>query len=117
MPAENPAVDAPHVNLHAWDAGGAASAAALAAWVGARLEAHEASLAALLAVDYSRLARWSGVAYGLTIVLLVAVFVFGSRVHGGKRWITLGIFGLQPSEFAKIAFILLLANFLSRPAD
>jgi rod shape determining protein RodA len=73
--------------------------------------------AALLAVDYSRLARWSAVAYGLTILLLVAVFVFGSRIHGGKRWITLGIFGLQPSEFAKIAFILLLANFLSRPAD
>ena len=72
---------------------------------------------ALLAVDYSRLARWSGVAYGLTILLLVAVFIFGSRIHGGKRWITLGIFGLQPSEFAKIAFILLLANFLSRPAD
>jgi rod shape determining protein RodA len=73
--------------------------------------------AALLAVDYSRLARWSGVAYGLTILLLVAVFVVGSRIHGGKRWITLGIFGLQPSEFATIAFILLLANFLSRPAE
>jgi len=73
--------------------------------------------AALLAVDYSRLARWSGVAYALTILLLVAVFIFGPRIHGGKRWITLGIFGLQPSEFAKIAFILLLANFLSRPAD
>jgi rod shape determining protein RodA len=69
--------------------------------------------AALLAVDYSRLARWSGVAYGLTILLLVAVFVFGSRIHGGKRW----ILGMQPSEFAKIAFILLLANFLSRPAE
>jgi rod shape determining protein RodA len=73
--------------------------------------------AALLAFDYSRLARWSAVAYGLTLVLLVAVFIFGSRIHGGKRWITLGIFGLQPSEFAKIAFILLLANFLSRPAE
>jgi rod shape determining protein RodA len=72
--------------------------------------------AALLAVDYSRLARWAGVAYGLTLLLLVAVFVFGARIHGGKRWITLGVFGLQPSEFAKIAFILLLANFLSRPA-
>jgi rod shape determining protein RodA len=72
---------------------------------------------AVLAVDYSRLARWSAVAYGLTIVLLVAVFFFGSRVHGGKRWISLGIFGLQPSEFAKIAFIFLLANFLSRPAE
>ena len=73
--------------------------------------------AGLLAFDYSRLARWSAVAYGLTLVLLVAVFIFGARVHGGKRWITLGIFGLQPSEFAKIAFILLLANFLSRPAE
>ena len=73
--------------------------------------------AALLTVDYSRLSRWSGVAYGVTILLLVAVFIVGSRIHGGKRWITLGIFGLQPSEFAKIAFILLLANFLSRPAE
>ena len=72
---------------------------------------------AMLLVDYSRLARWSAVAYGLTIILLVAVFFVGSRVHGGKRWINLGIFGLQPSEFAKIAFIFLLANFLSRPAE
>ena len=68
---------------------------------------------ALLAVAYGRLARWSGVAYGVTIVLLVAVFIFGSKINGAKRW----IFGLQPSEFAKIAFILLLANFLSRPAE
>jgi rod shape determining protein RodA len=73
--------------------------------------------AGLLAIDYSRLARWAGLAYVLTIFLLVAVFVFGSRIHGGKRWINLGIFGLQPSEFAKIAFIMLLANFLSRPAE
>jgi rod shape determining protein RodA len=72
---------------------------------------------ALLTVEYGRLARWSSVAYWLTIILLVAVYIFGSKIHGGKRWITLGIFGLQPSEFAKIAFILLLANFLSRPAE
>ena len=37
-------------DLHAWEAGGAASAEALSAWVGARLAAHEAALAALLAV-------------------------------------------------------------------
>ncbi len=43
-----------NANLHAWEAGGAASAEALAAWVGARLEAHEASLAALLAVEGER---------------------------------------------------------------
>ena len=54
MPAENPAAATPQVNLHAWEAGGAASAEALATWVGARLEAHEAALAALLAVEGAR---------------------------------------------------------------
>jgi len=43
-------------DLHAWEAGGAASAEALSAWVGARLTAHEAALAALLAVEGPRTA-------------------------------------------------------------
>jgi thimet oligopeptidase len=51
MPAETPAATE---ELHAWDAGGAASAEALAAWVGGRLAAHEAALAALLAVEGPR---------------------------------------------------------------
>lgn len=41
-------------DLHAWEAGGAASGEALTAWVGARLAAHEAALAALLAVEGPR---------------------------------------------------------------
>jgi thimet oligopeptidase len=41
-------------DLHAWEAGGAASAEALTAWVSARLAAHEATLAALLAVKGQR---------------------------------------------------------------
>ena len=40
--------------IHVWEAGGAASAEALEAWVGARLKAHEAALAALLAVEGTR---------------------------------------------------------------
>jgi thimet oligopeptidase len=40
--------------VHAWDAGGAQSPEALTAWVGARLSAHEAALAALLAVTGPR---------------------------------------------------------------
>ena len=40
--------------LHAWEAGGAQSADALSAWVSARLAAHEAALAALLAIDTPR---------------------------------------------------------------
>jgi thimet oligopeptidase len=54
MPAENPPPHAATENLHAWEAGGAASAEALAAWVSARLAAHEAALAALLAVEGPR---------------------------------------------------------------
>ena len=41
-------------SLHVWEAGGATSAEALTAWVGVRLEAHEAALAALLAVEGQR---------------------------------------------------------------
>src|ERR1700677_4183549 len=48
MPAEIPVVAASE-DFHCWEGGGASSAPALAAWVGARLAAHEAALAALLA--------------------------------------------------------------------
>ena len=68
-------------------------------------------------VDYRSLARWSLVAYWGSILLLVAVFVFGSAKFGAKRWIDFGPVQLQPSEFAKLAFIFAMANFLSRPAD
>jgi thimet oligopeptidase len=54
MPPENPAIVAALQDLHAWEAGGADSAEALSAWVGARLKAHEAALAALLAVEGKR---------------------------------------------------------------
>jgi thimet oligopeptidase len=54
MPAGIAAATAETKDLHAWDAGGAASAEALAAWVGARLAAHEAALSALLEVDGPR---------------------------------------------------------------
>ncbi len=57
MPVEPIAAVAVTEDLHAWEAGGAASAEALAAWVSARLAAHEAALAALLAIDVPRTTR------------------------------------------------------------
>jgi rod shape determining protein RodA len=73
--------------------------------------------AAVCLTDYHTLARWSFVAYWATIVSLLAVLVVGT-VHGGaRRWINFRVFQFQPSEFAKLAFILAAANFLSRPAD
>jgi rod shape determining protein RodA len=75
--------------------------------------------AALCLLDYHTLARWSFVAYWATIFFLLIVLIphVGSMRFGARRWIDLGPFQFQPSEFAKLAFILAMAHFLSRPAD
>lgn len=74
---------------------------------------------ALCLVDYQTLARWSLVAYGITLVLLLAVLIpgVGSVRYGARRWLDLGFFQFQPSEFAKLAVVLALAHFLSRPRE
>jgi thimet oligopeptidase len=54
MPVESIAATAVTKELHAWESGGAKSAEALTAWVGARLAAHETALAALIAVEGKR---------------------------------------------------------------
>ena len=74
---------------------------------------------ALCLIDYHSLTRWSMVAYWATILLLVAVLVphVGAYRLGARRWIDLGFFQLQPSEFAKLSFIFIQAHFLSRPGE
>jgi cell division protein FtsW len=54
--------------------------------------------------------------FGLTtsIVLLVAVLIFGSEAKGAKRWISLAGITLQPSEFAKTFFVVFNAFILHR---
>lgn len=74
--------------------------------------------AATCVVDYRRLARWSTVVYWLAMVSLVAVLspmIGTTHGWGARRWIDLGAFQFQPSEFAKLAFIMMLASYLSRP--
>ena len=75
--------------------------------------------ACICLVDYHRLARWSLVIYILMILCLVAVLIKGIGVErmGARRWIDFGFFQFQPSEFAKLAVILALAHFLSRPPE
>lgn len=52
--------------------------------------------------------------YLLSLFFLLVVLVIGRKISGAKSWLAFGPFGFQPSEFAKIGTILLLANFLSR---
>jgi len=61
--------------------------------------------------SYRILCRWSYVVFALALALLVLVYFF-PPVHGTHRWIRLAGLSLQPSEFAKIAFVLALARYL-----
>ena len=51
--------------------------------------------------------------YIFSLLILVAVLFFGNTVYGAKSWMTIGAFGFQPSEFAKIGLIFFLAFWLT----
>lgn len=71
----------------------------------------------LATVDYGLLEPLCGAIYVLTMAALVAVLVIGRVTHGAQRWIDLGFMLFQPSEFAKLALILFLAQFFARHRD
>lgn len=64
-------------------------------------------------IDYHYLTHYSWVLYALSIVALIGILAFGENVYGSTRWFNLGPIQVQPSEFAKLATILLLARFFS----
>ena len=64
-----------------------------------------------LRVNYRALSRSSYAVMTLTILLLLAVYLFPAT-NGARRWLRLGPIGFQPSEFAKLAFVLALAKYL-----
>jgi rod shape determining protein RodA len=71
-------------------------------------------------VDYRWLRAYTPIIYGVSIFLLVLPFVpgLGTRIAGARAWIDLpGGFTLQPSEFMKIAVILMMAVLLSEKRD
>jgi rod shape determining protein RodA len=56
--------------------------------------------------------RWRLI-FGGTAFVIAIVFVAGPVTRGSKRWLDLGFFRFQPSEFGKLLFILALAGFLA----
>jgi rod shape determining protein RodA len=64
-----------------------------------------------LAVDYRALTDKSHFIYLALLALLLYVLLFGTVAGGARRWISLKVFNLQPSEFAKIGVALVLAKF------
>jgi rod shape determining protein RodA len=81
-------------------------------WITAAVGMVVALLAARLPMDRLQVAQWP--IYILTNLSLVAVRFVGTSALGAQRWINIAGFHVQPSEFAKVAAILLLAGLLSR---
>jgi rod shape determining protein RodA len=69
------------------------------------------ALLVCLMIDYRALAEHSLLLYGALLGLLVFVLVGGDSAGGAQRWIALGPFKLQPSEFARITLALILAMY------
>lgn len=65
----------------------------------------------LALTDIKLLLRYAYVFYFITLILLVVVEVAGHTGMGATRWINLGFIKLQPSEFMKIAMVLVMARY------
>ncbi len=61
--------------------------------------------------SFRRLARWM---FGISLMLLLMVFVFGHEAGGARRWFQIGRWSIQPSEFAQLSLVIYLADLLSR---
>jgi rod shape determining protein RodA len=69
------------------------------------------ALVVALSIDYRTLADRSHFLYLALLALLVYVMLFGVVRGGARRWISLGFYNLQPSEFARMAVALVLAKY------
>ena len=75
----------------------------------------------MVSFDYKWLLRAAYPLYGIGMFLLVAVLIAGRSSMGAKRWLSLGFFSFQPSEFFRLIFIVGFASYLTtvsnRPGD
>ncbi|MBS1258168.1 MAG: putative peptidoglycan glycosyltransferase FtsW [Candidatus Scalindua arabica] len=70
----------------------------------------------MMRTDYHYLQKYSMVIFivalaGLAVVLIPEI---GAKINGSRRWIRVGIFGYQPSEFAKLAMIIFMSGYIAK---
>jgi rod shape determining protein RodA len=67
----------------------------------------------VLFVDGKFFEKYATLIFGISILSLIGLFIFGKTIAGQRCWYGFGSFTLQPSEFAKAATALALAKYLS----
>lgn len=66
----------------------------------------------ILVIDYQKIIDLGYVFYGIGLFVLFLVLIFGHTRLGAQRWFDIGGFSIQPSEFNKIIFIVMMASYL-----
>ncbi|HXV69488.1 MAG TPA: rod shape-determining protein RodA [Nitrospira sp.] len=95
---------------HAQQSGGMPYYVKQLVWIGVGV----AAFVVMWASDYHRLARLAYPAYAIVLMMLAFVLIEGRTSKGAQRWIGVGPFSFQPSEFAKLVLILVLAHYYSK---
>jgi len=67
----------------------------------------------IIGTGYTKILRFAYFLHFISIVLLLSVFFIGTSKYGSQRWLIVAGFTVQPSEIAKLTFILLLARYFS----
>ncbi len=83
-------------------------------WAAPQVKRFAVGFALMVVVGFVPIWFWrnmAGLAYFISLMLLVAVDLFGQVGMGAQRWIDLGFMRLQPSELMKIALVMALAAY------
>ena len=68
-------------------------------------------------MDYSWILNFQWIMYGVNIVMLLGVRLFGDSANGAARWIDLGFVRFQPTELSQIIIVLFFAKFFMDHED
>jgi rod shape determining protein RodA len=83
-------------------------------WAEPQMKRFAIGLVLMVAIGMTPIWFWRSIAvfcYGVTVILLIAVDLFGEDGKGAQRWIDLGFMRLQPSELMKITLVMFLAAY------
>lgn len=83
-------------------------------WAEPQIERFGFGMVLMLAIGMVPIWFWrnmAGLAYGISLLLLIAVEIVGDIGMGAQRWLDLGVMRLQPSELMKIAMVMMLAAY------
>ena len=86
----------------------------IATWAEPQMKRYAGGMVVMMIVAFVPIWFWrnmSAAAYGLSLLLLLAVEFLGEVRMGAQRWIDLGFINLQPSELMKVALVMFLAAY------